>query len=108
LRRRADPPLRGGGRRDSGRPAHDPPATHRRSPRASTHLTRYLDLVTSKWRDAVPTRQAWITAPVLSLAGLIVGLLATGWFFLTRPSGQIVDRKSTRLNSSHVSISYAV
>ena len=48
--------------------------------------------MTSKWHDAVPTRQAWITAPVLSLAGLIAGLIATGWFFLTRPSGQVVDQ----------------
>src|SRR5436305_11429837 len=27
---------------------------------------------------------------------------------LTRPDGELVDRKSTRLNSSHVRISYAV
>src|SRR5699024_11420790 len=39
---------------------------------------------------------------VLSFGGMFYGVLAYGWYFTE------LDRKSTRLNSSHVSISYAV
>lgn len=48
--------------------------------------------MTVNWRDAVPTRKAWVLAPTLALGGLLAGIIATAWFFLTRPAGQIVDQ----------------
>src|SRR5690625_6750847 len=40
--------------------------------------------------------------------GFVVGLDAFGFGHLSEPSFDLEDRKSTRLNSSHVAISYAV
>src|SRR5699024_11347939 len=50
---------------------------------------------------------AWFIAIVIGLAA--VGIIA-GYFVKQYPhvGGSGIDRKSTRLNSSHVSISYAV
>src|SRR5690625_5549348 len=40
---------------------------------------------------------------------IILAMVITGWVNMARiVRGQILDRKSTRLNSSHVAISYAV
>lgn len=40
----------------------------------------------------MPQRNAWIAVPTMTLAGCVAGLIGLGWFFLTRPSGQIVDQ----------------
>src|SRR5690625_5408413 len=51
------------------------------------------------------------TLPVsLFNIGMAIGILPAAWIMrkLGRRGGYFIDRKSTRLNSSHVAISYAV
>src|SRR5690606_41098847 len=69
-------------------------------------------------RPATTGRQ-WLTIGLAALAAFVVIRLINGygdpspWQFMDRPGYTVlsflnVDRKSTRLNSSHVKISYAV
>src|SRR3712207_7620721 len=46
----------------------------------------------------------------LPISGSRLGciFIAAAWFFSRPPFGDTLDRKSTRLNSSHANISYAV
>src|SRR5690242_21341940 len=47
------------------------------------------------------------TFSLTSIGGIIAAIPFAIWFFLAI-EGAAIDRKSTRLNSSHMSISYAV
>lgn len=47
---------------------------------------------TDLWRQAVPRRSRWVRPPALALAGFLAATAVTGWFFLCRPTGQIVDQ----------------
>src|SRR5699024_12062163 len=44
----------------------------------------------------------------IALASMILGAWFMSYFIFIKPMKKAQDRKSTRLNSSHVSISYAV
>src|SRR5699024_8858422 len=55
--------------------------------------TRYLELVTAfQWRDVIPRRGPWLAPPAAALGVYIAALVLTGWFFLYRDTGQIVDQ----------------
>src|SRR5437899_7897676 len=49
-----------------------------------------------------------VIGAVLATVGCDVGSFVAGHYFGSRPLMPEVDRKSTRLNSSHLGISYAV
>src|SRR5690606_41552172 len=74
-----------------------------------TTLFRSLFALISAWltpRGPITTLQALVSIGAALGVGLLAGrLLATRWSVIVAPA---VDRKSTRLNSSHVKISYAV
>src|SRR2546426_8338524 len=87
----------------------------RRPPRSTlfpyTTLFRSLAAMLMSWWDAV--RMAWfywfgLARFLLVFVGWIWGLLRLGVGLLWRTLKNLVDRKSTRLNSSHLVISYAV
>src|SRR3712207_8354529 len=54
--------------------------------------------------------ELWNTADVMNHEGALAhrGSHCHLFDFLLRPPAQVIDRKSTRLNSSHANISYAV
>src|SRR5690606_40719851 len=56
----------------------------------------------------VPHLPTMIDQPVFDTIGAITLLFVTGVFFYGGDQWRSLDRKSTRLNSSHVKISYAV
>src|SRR5690625_3581505 len=74
------------------------------------------DIVLSSERMPVPPPGRWPAGRVALTLGLIAaigGVLTVGYVavtigFVQLPAGRLLDRKSTRLNSSHVAISYAV
>src|SRR5579864_7231185 len=53
---------------------------------------------------------AWLRAHLDLCLGVAAAALLGGWLVLRQPAARtaMIDRKSTRLNSSHMSISYAV
>src|SRR5690625_5241401 len=53
-------------------------------------------------------KQSWITKGEKVLYSVVGAVLIAGGFFIVSYSSSTEDRKSTRLNSSHVAISYAV
>src|SRR5690625_6025284 len=60
-------------------------------------------------RVSTPPRRMTAAAFVLAVTAVVMGLAATPVMTLLDGANPIgVDRKSTRLNSSHVAISYAV
>src|SRR5699024_8169137 len=73
--------------------AHGAGASHRRPTCARGRGTRYLELVTAfQWRDVIPRRGPWLAPPAAALGVYIAALVLTGWFFLYRDTGQIVDQ----------------
>src|SRR5690606_41482814 len=94
----------------------------RLAPQFFPHLTMPTEIFTLSLHDALPICRS---LPGLSSTGFIAGSGATraasAWTHWARPISAVVpsaaaqtielfdiDRKSTRLNSSHVKISYAV
>src|SRR3989442_9711984 len=59
---------------------------------------------TTLFRSVVPQQHAWVKERL----GKYAGTLTPGLNFLVPFVDRVADRKSTRLNSSHVRISYAV
>src|SRR5207249_11961134 len=87
-------------RRSSDLPTNSRASGHR--PRATSHEGDFMTLSDASIKNPV---FAWM---------LMIGLIVFGWIGFHRmgisqlPDVDFPDRKSTRLNSSHVSISYAV
>src|SRR3712207_7375565 len=87
----------------------------RRPPRSTlfpyTTLFRSTDLLRYIWKngytraEATPEAEAEWSAHVAQMYGIMLMRKAQGWFTGYNSN---VDRKSTRLNSSHANISYAV
>src|SRR5438445_13582421 len=65
-------------------------------------------IYTLSLHDALPISQRVLQAPVLRVRGGRRGLRETGHRLHGRRHHRLLDRKSTRLNSSHANISYAV
>src|SRR6266511_1157076 len=51
---------------------------------------------------------SWWLVPIFAVAAIILGLVDPGMRRSEHPERVAADRKSTRMNSSHVKISYAV
>lgn len=47
---------------------------------------------TDEWRRALPTRREWVSPPAYALVGFAIALVLSGWFFLYRHTGQVVDQ----------------
>src|SRR3712207_8023807 len=85
----------------------------RRPPRSTlfpyTTLFRSRRSPTRRWLRLAATPLRWLLRPArlfaLAGGGLAAVLFLVGWCLLRLP---VEDRKSTRLNSSHANISYAV
>src|SRR5690606_41676405 len=77
----------------------DPRDLHSFPTRRSSDLALSADLI---WRDVQRLARK---IPVLVYMG---NAAASGGYYVSAPAHHIIDRKSTRLNSSHVKISYAV
>src|SRR5689334_23546151 len=85
----------------------------RRPPRSTLFPYTTLFRSWSTWYPgAEPGGGGYVAQRIFSAKNEREGLLATLWFnvahYALRPWPWILDRKSTRLNSSHSSISYAV
>src|SRR3712207_9115863 len=77
--------------------------------------TATTEIYTLSLHDALPISFAQSMAQALAPHGISVTCVAPGFVqtemareILDGPGGDAVDRKSTRLNSSHANISYAV
>src|SRR5690554_7630670 len=71
--------------------------------RSETEMTDKLDdKVVQGWRDGIPLKRGGAPIDVANACLFLASDLSA---YIT---GQVLDRKSTRLNSSHVRISYAV
>src|SRR5438445_10954662 len=73
--------------------------------------TATTEIYTLSLHDALPISPANLTfwdAANLALYPTNVGSVTVTWNFKTAPLTMTTDRKSTRLNSSHANISYAV
>src|SRR5207249_11107415 len=66
------------------------------------------DLVESAWKIAQPILDVWAASPAEDFPNYPAGSWGPKAATIPRGSSGSPDRKSTRLNSSHVSISYAV
>src|SRR3712207_8887282 len=86
----------------------------RRPPRSTlfpyTTLFRSVSDITERKRAEVALRESEETVRALleSASQAIVGVNTEGEIVITNAMAQQLDRKSTRLNSSHANISYAV
>src|SRR5207302_11332577 len=88
-----------------------PPALHSFPTRRSSDLPGVMGMITQQFSQLAEQAYSvvwggvflWLINPVLAylLAAYMVPYTLVGWFMYE-------DRKSTRLNSSHVKISYAV
>src|SRR5438874_8583010 len=77
------------------------------------HHTATTEIYTLSLHDALPIlhvpslrrgeERTLLVIPYFHIYGFTVGLISCAWL-----GAQQIDRKSTRLNSSHVEISYAV
>src|SRR3712207_8330713 len=78
----------------------------RRPPRST--LFPYTTLFRSDGDDALVERLGHLAGPLGQAPVALLGLLHLAASLLELAGGRHLDRKSTRLNSSHANISYAV
>src|SRR5690606_39921171 len=84
----------------------EPPARHLRPEDGPSESTTEAEPEADEKEEAGKPRPFWREVPGLLLTALIIAVLIKT--FLVQPFYIPSDRKSTRLNSSHVKISYAV
>src|SRR5688500_20008544 len=79
---------------------------------SSIRATQHRQPHAPSLHDALPISvQPWSTSPIRSASGMRTSVRNSWQKFLTDvriPDADRIDRKSTRLNSSHLVISYAV